>query len=87
MHLAGHSVHTNHIVDTHDHPVTKPVWDLCAAACDRFGDVATIIERDDDIPALPVLLAELDAASPSTRKFRDEKSAEFLCQARRKAQL
>jgi uncharacterized protein (UPF0276 family) len=62
MHLAGHSVNKNHIVDTHDHPVAQPVWDLYAAACARFGDVATMIERDDDIPALPVLLAELEVA-------------------------
>lgn len=62
IHLAGHSDHGTHIVDTHDHPVAEPVWALYAQACARFGSVATMIERDDRIPPLPELLAELDRA-------------------------
>lgn len=62
VHLAGHSDHGTHIVDTHDHPVAEPVWVLYAEACARFGPVATMIERDDRIPPLPELLAELDRA-------------------------
>ena len=62
MHLAGHSRYPTHIIDTHDQPVCDEVWDLYAAACRRFGAVATMIERDDHIPPLPELLAELDQA-------------------------
>jgi uncharacterized protein (UPF0276 family) len=62
IHLAGHSRNATHIIDTHDHPVCQEVWDLYAAACQRFGAVATMIERDDLIPPLPELLAELDQA-------------------------
>lgn len=62
MHLAGHSDCGSYIVDTHDHPVAQPVWDLYAQACQRFGPVATMIERDDDIPPLPTLLQELHVA-------------------------
>ena len=62
IHLAGHSRNPTHIIDTHDHPVCKEVWDLYAAACRHFGAVATMIERDDHIPPLPELLAELDQA-------------------------
>lgn len=62
MHLAGHSDCGSYIVDTHDHPVVQAVWDLYAEACKRFGPVATMIERDDDIPPLPTLLAELETA-------------------------
>ena len=62
IHLAGHSHNGDHIIDTHDHPVADPVWDLYAHACRRFGDVATMIERDDHIPPLPELLAELNHA-------------------------
>ena len=40
----------------------KQVWQLYAAAVARFGTVSTMIERDDKIPDLPVLLAELDRA-------------------------
>ncbi|MGV8990501.1 MAG: DUF692 domain-containing protein [Thiobacillus sp.] len=62
IHLAGHSDHGDYIVDTHDHPVAEPVWDLYRYTCARFGEVATMIERDDDIPELSVLIAELDRA-------------------------
>ena len=62
FHLAGHTNHGNYIVDTHDHPVIDPVWDLYAHAVRRFGPVSTMIERDDNIPALNELVAELDQA-------------------------
>ncbi len=62
IHLAGHSNNGDHIIDTHDHPIVDPVWALYRAACAHAGPVATMIERDDDIPPLPELLAELDRA-------------------------
>lgn len=62
IHLAGHSQGTDMLIDTHDQPVPQPVWDLYAAACRRIGPVATMIERDDNIPPLADLLAELDIA-------------------------
>jgi uncharacterized protein (UPF0276 family) len=62
IHLAGHSVDGNHIIDTHDHPVSPEVWALYAAASRRFPLVATMIERDDNIPPLSTLIEELDQA-------------------------
>lgn len=63
IHLAGHSAGRDGLlIDTHDHPVPDPVWALYASAIHRFGDVAVMIERDDDIPPLEDLLAELDIA-------------------------
>ena len=62
FHLAGHEDNGDVLIDTHDHPVRSEVWDLYAKACEIFGPVSTMIERDDNIPALPVLLAELDQA-------------------------
>jgi uncharacterized protein (UPF0276 family) len=62
IHLAGHSDHGDYIVDTHDHPVAEPVWALYREACLQFGAVATMIERDANIPALGELIAELDRA-------------------------
>jgi uncharacterized protein (UPF0276 family) len=50
------------IVDTHDAPIAEPVWELYEHARRRFGDVATMIERDANIPPLAELLAELDRA-------------------------
>jgi len=62
IHLAGHSDNGDHIIDTHDHPVAPPVWDLYAQACQRFGAVAAMIERDDHIPPLAELLDEMAIA-------------------------
>jgi uncharacterized protein (UPF0276 family) len=62
IHLAGHQNNGDYIIDTHDAPVIDPVWDLYAHAISRFGAVSTMIERDDHIPALDVLVAELDIA-------------------------
>ncbi len=62
IHLAGHTDHGDHIIDTHDHPVADPVWALYAEALALVGPVATMIERDDHIPPLEELVAELDHA-------------------------
>jgi uncharacterized protein len=62
IHLAGHENRGDLIVDTHDRAIVDPVWSLYEAARRRFGDVATMIERDADIPPLAELLAELDVA-------------------------
>lgn len=62
FHLAGHTHHGDHIIDTHDHPVSDPVWELYAEACGHFGETATLLERDDHIPPLDELMRELDQA-------------------------
>lgn len=62
FHLAGHKNCGNHIIDTHDAPIIDSVWSLYAAALRRFGKVSTMIERDDNIPALSELLTELQQA-------------------------
>ena len=61
VHLAGHTPGTI-VIDTHDRPVCDAVWDLYADAAATLGPVAVMIERDDAIPPLPELLAELDRA-------------------------
>ena len=62
FHLAGHSDMNGYLIDTHDHPIVPAVWDLYAKALDRFGQVPTMIERDDNIPPLSELVQELDVA-------------------------
>jgi uncharacterized protein len=62
FHLAGHTRQGDMLIDTHDQPVIDPVWALYAEAVRRFGSVSTMIERDDNIPPLNELLAELDQA-------------------------
>jgi len=62
FHLAGHSDYGEHCIDTHDHPVCADVWQLYAKATGLFGEVPVMIERDDNIPPLSELIAELDIA-------------------------
>ena len=62
FHLAGHEDHGDFVIDTHDHPVVDPVWQLYAAALSRFGPVSTMIERDDRMPPFDELLSELQQA-------------------------
>ncbi len=62
IHLAGHSQGREMLIDTHDTDVPASVWELYAHVLPKLGNVATMIERDDDIPGLPDLLAELDIA-------------------------
>jgi hypothetical protein len=62
LHLAGHSDLGGHLIDTHDHPIVEPVWNLYCAAIAQFGAVPTMIERDDNIPPLGELVAELQIA-------------------------
>jgi uncharacterized protein (UPF0276 family) len=62
MHLAGHENNDTYIIDTHDHPVVEGVWDLYVHAVRRFGPIATMIERDDNIPPFAELTAELARA-------------------------
>jgi len=62
IHLAGHSNHGTHLLDTHDHPVPPPVWELYREAVRGIGPVSTLVEWDEDIPPLPDLLAEAERA-------------------------
>ena len=68
MHLAGHSDMGNHLIDTHDQPVTGGVWDLYRSAVEIFGSVSTMIERDANYPPLSELLAE----SSNARKIEEQ---------------
>lgn len=61
IHLAGHSP-GEIIIDTHDRAVADGVWALYQKAIGMLPPLATMIERDGNIPALSELLGELDLA-------------------------
>lgn len=58
IHLGGHLVTDDGVIDHHGAAVAPPVWDLYRAALARFGAVPTLVEWDTDLPALDVLLDE-----------------------------
>jgi uncharacterized protein len=66
IHLAGHSVDelpdSPLLIDTHDTPVSGPVWRLYRRLLDRTGPRPTLLERDGNIPPFTELMAERDQA-------------------------
>lgn len=68
MHLAGHLVTPQAVIDHHGATVADPVWRLYEAALARFGAVPTLIEWDTDIPDINVLLDEAAKAEALHRR-------------------
>jgi len=61
LHVAGHYVEAEDLrVDTHGAPVSDPVWGLLDETYRRFGVIPTLLERDFNIPPMPVLRRELE---------------------------
>lgn len=77
MHLAGPTDCGFYLIDTHDNPVPKQVWELYKLAHELTGGVATLLEWDAHIPDYPELIQELYRAKaviggkiPDTPLFR-----------------
>ena len=73
IHLAGFARDTDAVgdsllIDTHGAPVAQAVWALYRRVLGRVGPLPTLIERDNDIPPLPVLLAEARCAQGMLRE-------------------
>jgi len=67
IHLAGFAEDTDSLgdrllIDDHGAPIDNAVWQLYEQVLSRIGPVATLIERDNQVPAFSVLLAEADHA-------------------------
>jgi uncharacterized protein (UPF0276 family) len=72
LHLAGHAVTERGgvrlLIDDHGSRVPAPVWALYRRALGRFGPLPSLVEWDRNLPPLPVLLAEADAAQRHARE-------------------
>ena len=67
IHIAGHDRVTTEsgedlLIDSHGSAIADPVFALYAQALRRTGPVPSLIERDNDVPDWPLLLAEAEAA-------------------------
>ena len=65
IHLAGHSNMGEFLLDTHDHPVSDPVWSLYELALQMTGPTPTLLEWDASIPELKHLLEHAAKAQES----------------------
>jgi uncharacterized protein (UPF0276 family) len=61
-HLGGFTIEQGMMLDTHGAKVSEPVWELYRYALTHIGERPTLIERDNNIPALSELLQESDIA-------------------------
>ncbi|MBN8284913.1 DUF692 domain-containing protein [Zoogloea sp.] len=59
------------LIDSHGAPVADEVWRLYRCALEMLGPVPTLIERDNDVPAFPVLLAEARKAEAMLSTFAE----------------
>jgi uncharacterized protein (UPF0276 family) len=62
VHLAGHTVHGTHRLDTHDRPVCREVWQLYGLANRLAGNRSTLLEWDADVPDFAALHREAKKA-------------------------
>jgi uncharacterized protein (UPF0276 family) len=78
-HIAGHYVEADDfLIDTHGADVIDPVWKLLAKAYELYGVFPTLLERDFNIPALEILLKEVDTIQfiqNAWHKQHEQKSA------------
>ena len=60
-HMAGHYQQAQDLlIDTHGTDIIDPVWALLDEAYQLFGSFPTCLERDNNIPPLPVLMREVN---------------------------
>ncbi len=72
IHLAGFAEDSDSLgdrllIDDHGAPIDQAVWSLYRQALERVGPVATLIERDNQVPAFNVLFAEAQQADELLR--------------------
>ena len=75
IHLAGHDVTADAegemlLIDAHGSAVIDAVWELYSQVIARTGAVPTLIERDNNVPVLDILLAEVQRAEEMLRQLR-----------------
>jgi len=58
FHVAGHTDHGTHLIDSHIGPVIDPVWRLLGIAHQRAGGAAVLLEWDAEIPGFEETHAE-----------------------------
>jgi len=58
LHVAGHTHHGTHIIDTHVGPVKDDVWRLLGGAWRRTGGASVLLEWDAEIPGFDETHAE-----------------------------
>lgn len=77
IHVAGHQPQTGEdgstlLIDSHDQPVCKGVWELLDETLTRSGPLPVLLERDGNIPEWRELAAEAALADDCLRSYADQ---------------
>jgi uncharacterized protein (UPF0276 family) len=75
VHLAGHSDRGDHLLDTHDQPVSDAVWALYRRLVARTGPVSTLIEWDGKLPSWERLVDESRRAAATAGEVSRARAA------------
>ncbi len=60
LHVAGGHWSEGYLIDSHAHPVAEEVWSLLASVLQRAPVKGVVLERDERLPRIEEVLAELD---------------------------
>ncbi len=69
LHFVGGYWQDGILIDSHSHATPEPVWELMAEVLARTNTKGVILERDENLPSLTELTAELDRARSLGRKY------------------
>ncbi len=87
IHLAGFHDKGDFLLDAHNHPVDKEVWQEFEHFIAKNGAIPSMIEWDNDLPPLERLLAERNIAAAILQAADDNQlSSESQSGSRRKAE-
>lgn len=78
IHIAGHSVFKDYVLDTHDRPVCEPVWGLYEEAIRICGPTNTLLEWDAKIPTFE----EVHTEALKARRYLESKRGPRIERAR-----
>ncbi|MCS6914545.1 MAG: DUF692 domain-containing protein [Myxococcales bacterium] len=76
LHVAGHTRQADVVIDTHIGPVVDDVWALYRYTLRRAGRlIPTLVEWDQEIPALEVVLEEVERARTEAARALAQEAA------------
>ena len=76
LHVAGHLIREDGLrIDTHGEPICDGVFELLEYTFGKLGHRPVLLERDNNIPPLKTIVAELDALGAIYRRATDAEAA------------
>ena len=74
-HLAGHTNHGTHIIDSHNGRVIDEVWRVYERSLQHSGGRSTLLEWDEDIPSFEEVHSEALRAREWLKRARKPQAA------------